>query len=101
MATISVEKTLKAAKNARIELKTSTELKEILRQAAQVAGVDLSAFILNTAFERAEEVLENQKRRELDEENWRTLNILIAEPASPTLALCALMRKNRDGKAIK
>ncbi|MBD2809723.1 DUF1778 domain-containing protein [Xenorhabdus sp. Vera] len=77
----------KEAKNARVELKTSTELKETLRQAAQVAGVDLSAFILNAAFERAEEVLENQKSRELDEENWRTLNMLIAEPASPIRAI--------------
>ncbi|MBD2780666.1 type II toxin-antitoxin system TacA family antitoxin [Xenorhabdus szentirmaii] len=101
MATISVKKPHKEVKNARVELKTSTELKETLRQAAQVAGVDLSAFILNAAFERAEEVLENQKRRELDEENWRNLNMLIAEPASPTLALRALMRKNKDGKATK
>ncbi|MCC8381912.1 DUF1778 domain-containing protein [Xenorhabdus sp. PB30.3] len=101
MATISVKKPHKEVKNARVELKTSTELKETLRQAAQVAGVDLSVFILNAAFERAEEVLENQKRRELDEENWRTLNMLIAEPESPTLALRALMRKNKDGKATK
>ncbi|CEE94918.1 conserved hypothetical protein [Xenorhabdus nematophila str. Anatoliense] len=58
-----------------------------MHQAAQVAGVDLSAFILNAAFERAEEVLENQKRRELDAENWRILNMLIAEPASPIKAI--------------
>ncbi|PHM58699.1 type II toxin-antitoxin system TacA family antitoxin [Xenorhabdus sp. KK7.4] len=101
MATISVTKPHKEVKNARVELKTSTELKETLRRAAQIAGVDLSVFILNAAFERAEEVLENQKRRELDEENWRTLNMLIAEPESPTLALRALMRKNKDGKATK
>ncbi|CDH33846.1 DUF1778 domain-containing protein [Xenorhabdus bovienii] len=66
-----------------------------------MAIVDLSAFILSAAFERAEEVLENQKCRELDEENWRTLNMLIAEPVSPTLALRALMRKNKDRKATK
>ena len=38
-----VDKTLK---NARVELKTSPDAKNKLREAAQAVGVDLSAFIL-------------------------------------------------------
>ena len=74
-----VDKTLK---NARVELKTSPDAKNKLREAAQAVGVDLSAFILSAAMERAE-----------------LMNQLIAEPAQPTLALKALMkRKNSDGR---
>ena len=57
-----VDKTLK---NARVELKTSPDAKNKLREAAQAVGVDLSAFILSAAMERAESVLDNQRRRDL------------------------------------
>lgn len=49
--------------------------------------------------ERAESVLDNQHRRELSNQSWELMNQLIAEPAQPTLALKALMkRKNSDGR---
>ena len=90
-----IDKTLK---NARVELKTSPDAKNKLREAAQAVGVDLSAFILSAAMERAESVLDNQ-RRELSNQSWELMNQLIAEPAQPTLALKALMkRKNSDGR---
>ena len=84
---------------ARVELKTSPDAKNKLREAAQAVGVDLSAFILSAAMERAESVLDNQRRRELSNQSWELMNQLIAEPAQPTLALKALMkRKNSDGR---
>lgn len=93
---------VKSTKNARVELKTSSDLKELLREAAMAAGLDLSAFILNAALERAESVLDNQRRRELSEQSWQQLNQLMSEPAAPTLALQALMRrKSKDGKYTK
>ena len=85
-------------KTARVELKTSPDLKDMLREAAAAAGLDLSAFILNAAIERAESVLDNQRRRELTTQGWQQLNELLAEPAAPTLALQALMRRKKDGK---
>ncbi|MDI3359751.1 DUF1778 domain-containing protein [Lelliottia sp. V89_10] len=86
----------KSMKNARVELKTSNDLKDVLREAAMAAGLDLSAFILNAALERAESVLENQRRRQLSEQSWQQLNQLISEPAAPTLALKALMRRRNS-----
>lgn len=85
-----VDKTLK---NARVELKTSPDAKNRLREAAQAVGLDLSAFILSAAMERAESVLDNQRRRELSNQSWELMNQLIAEPAQPTLALKALMKR--------
>lgn len=93
----------RGAKNARVELKTSSDLKEVLREAAVAAGLDLSAFILNAALERAESVLDNQRRRQVSEQSWQQINQLLSEPAAPTLALKALMRrrKDTDGKHTK
>ncbi|EJF7712666.1 MULTISPECIES: DUF1778 domain-containing protein [Providencia] len=85
-------------KNARVELKTSIDLKDLLREAAVAAGLDLSAFILNAALERAESVLDNQRRRQLSAQSWQQVNQLLSEPAAPTLALQALMRRKKDGR---
>ncbi len=86
----------KALKNARVELKTSSDAKNRLREAAEAVGLDLSAFILSAAMERAESVLDNQRRRELSNQSWELMNQLIAEPAQPTLALKALMRRKKS-----
>ncbi|EBF3227205.1 DUF1778 domain-containing protein [Salmonella enterica subsp. enterica serovar Derby] len=91
----------RSVKNARVELKTSSDLKNVLREAASAAGLDLSAFILNAALERAESVLDNQRRRVLSEKSWKQMNTLLTEPAAPTLALQALMRRNKNGSAEK
>ncbi|EIP3952700.1 DUF1778 domain-containing protein [Salmonella enterica] len=91
----------RSVKNARVELKTSSDLKDVLREAASAAGLDLSAFILNAALERAESVLDNQRRRVLSEKSWKQMNTLLTEPAAPTLALQALMRRNKNGSAEK
>lgn len=91
------EKTLK---NARVELKTSPDAKNVLREAAEAVGLDLSAFILSAAMERAESVLDNQRRRQLSNQSWELMNQLMSEPAQPTLALQALMRrKNTHGRS--
>jgi uncharacterized protein (DUF1778 family) len=91
----------RSVKNARVELKTSAELKDMLREAAAAAGLDLSAFILNAALERAESVLDHQRRRQLSTQSWQQVNQLLSEPAAPTLALQALMRRKKDGRHTK
>ncbi|MES4611893.1 MAG: DUF1778 domain-containing protein [Ewingella sp.] len=99
-ATLSNE--VRSVKNARVELKTSADIKDLLREAAAAAGLDLSAFILNAAMERAETVLDNQRSRQLSAQSWQEVNQLLSEPAAPTLALQALMRrKNSNGQSAK
>ena len=102
VAVLPMSSDLRPTKDARVELKTSSNSKDLLREAASAAGLDLSAFILSAALERAESVLDNQRRRELSEKSWQQVNQLLSEPAAPTLALKALMRrKKQDGKQSK
>ncbi|WP_369987266.1 DUF1778 domain-containing protein [Pseudomonas xanthosomatis] len=87
----------RAGKTARVELKTSDEAKDTLRQAAAAYGLDLSSFIISAAIERAEMVLERQRRRELSESGWTQLNEVLNSQSAPTPALVALMRgKSKD-----
>jgi len=86
----------RGTKNARVELKTSSALKDRLREAAAAVGLDLSVFILNAALERAETVLDNQRHRQLSVQSWQQINQLLSEPATPTPALQALMRRNKQ-----
>lgn len=88
----------RSTKSARVELKTNPELKELLREAAAAAGLDLSAFILNAALERAENVLDKQRHRQLAAQSWQQMNQLLAEPAAPTVALQELMQRKKNGR---
>ncbi|MEX6284501.1 DUF1778 domain-containing protein [Providencia hangzhouensis] len=97
-ASDELKNTRAGLKNARVELKTSTDHKYLLREAAVATGLDLSVFILNAALERAESVLDNQRRRKLSAQSWQQVNQLLSEPAAPTLALQALMRRKKDGR---
>jgi len=45
---------------------------------------------------RAGSVLDNQCCRQLSEASWQQVNQLLSEPAAPTQALQALMRRNKD-----
>jgi uncharacterized protein (DUF1778 family) len=42
-----------ALKQARMEFKTTEETKNLLSEAARLSGVDLTAFVINSAADRA------------------------------------------------
>lgn len=44
-------------KRARVELKTTPDMKSLLQSASMLEGVDLSAFVLGAAAEKARKVL--------------------------------------------
>jgi len=44
-------------KDARIEFKTSKELKSLLQGAANSLGMDLSSFLISTATQRAKDIM--------------------------------------------
>lgn len=85
---------LKAPKTARLELKTTDLAKETIRKAASLSGLDMTSFIMSSAFERAEAVLENFRRIEVSEQTFSRLQKILNEDktAKPTKALLNLMR---------
>lgn len=76
----SADMSLAIAKDTRVELRTSTDIKEKLRAAASLAGVDLSAFILMAATRAAQQALDEERMRVLNAKEWELLNNAINSP---------------------
>ncbi|MFI8319469.1 DUF1778 domain-containing protein [Kosakonia cowanii] len=82
---------LAGAKDTRVELRTSVDIKEKLREAASLVGVDMSAFILMAATRAAQQALDEQRMRVLSEQEWNHLNEVMNSPRQPGDKLRALM----------
>ena len=76
---------------ARMEFKTTEQVKNLLIEAASMSGVDLTAFVINAAAERTRAVLEECARIELDAEAHARFAAALANPPQPTDALRDLM----------
>jgi len=86
---------LKAPKNARLELKTTEFAKDFIKTAAAASGLDMTAFIIASAFEKAEAVMEKQSRLQLSSKAYDRLNEILNETEDnvrPTPELIKLMR---------
>ena len=80
-----MEATLK--KNARLELKTTPETKELITFAAAALGMDASAFLLNDAVKRAKKVLLEQSTIRLSRQTQLRFAELMQNPPKPTDAM--------------
>ncbi len=80
-----------ALKNARMELKTTKRLKEMLNSAASLAGQDLTSFVLASAEERAKSVLSEYQSLSLSHKEQLSFMAALTKPSRPTKALKELM----------
>ncbi|QEI08826.1 DUF1778 domain-containing protein [Pigmentiphaga aceris] len=84
-----------AIKDARLELKTTKETKELLTKAALLDGMDLSSFMLASAMKQARATLQNHSIITLSAEGQaRLVELLHAQP-EPTEAMKALRKLPR------
>lgn len=78
-------------KRARMELKTTDAAKEMLSLAAAMDGMDLTAFILGPAMDKARKVLTEHASISLTREGQEKLANLLLDAAPPTDAMRELM----------
>ena len=78
-------------KDARMELKTTNSMKEMLKTAAALAGQDLTSFVLASAEEHAKSVLADYQSLSLSREEQVRFMDVLANPAKPPEALKELM----------
>lgn len=77
-------------KPARIELKTSPEVKELLERAATISGINLTAFIINNVRDKALAIVESEKTIQLNQQAWAQFEAILDNPRKATPALKAL-----------
>ncbi|EGR1568854.1 TPA: DUF1778 domain-containing protein [Vibrio parahaemolyticus] len=90
-------------KMARLDLKTNQLVKSQLEEAAMLSGVNLTAFILNAASEKAREVMSFNSSTQLSNTQWSNLNEILLNPpteATPELKALLKRRRTKDGSAI-
>lgn len=78
-------------RQARMELKTTFDAKELLNRAAALDGMDLTSFVLGSAIERARKVVSDHALILLTKSGQATLAGLLAHPAPATDAMNQLM----------
>lgn len=80
-------------KNARVDIKTSSDAKALLEKAARSLGTTLSAFMLDSSIVRAREILAQSQLIQLNEkEGLRFINAL-ENPPKPNEKLKSLFQK--------
>ena len=98
------DESLSTTKSARLEIKTTDFAKEFIKRAASISGLDMTAFIMTSAFEKAQAVMENYRKIEVSEQAFSRLQEILREDesAEPTEALTNLMRgKHEDRRDAK
>ncbi len=83
--------TTQGLRQARMEFKTTADMKVLLSQAAALDGLDLTSFVLGSAIEKARKVLSEHARITLAKEGQAALARLLVRPSQPTTAMKELM----------
>ena len=80
-------------KEHRLHLRASEREVSTISRAAESAGVSVSAFILESAAERAERILADQTHFVLSEKQWKSFTRALDEPARHLPRLKKLLRE--------
>ncbi|MFM5392913.1 DUF1778 domain-containing protein [Aeromonas veronii] len=84
-------------RNSRIELKTNSDIKDVLRHAATSCGVDLTSFILQAAAEKARQILLESQVLFLSSSMFDKVNDSINNPPAPSASLLTLLAEDTFG----
>jgi uncharacterized protein (DUF1778 family) len=80
-------------KEHRFHLRASESEVSTITRAAESAGVSVSAFILESAAERAERILADQTHFVLSGKQWKAFTNALDQPARPLPRLKKLLRE--------
>jgi uncharacterized protein (DUF1778 family) len=78
-------------RQARMEFKTTPDMKDLLSQAAALDGLDLTSFVLGPAIEKARKVLSEHASIALCKQGQAALVQMLQTPQQPTQAMNDLM----------
>lgn len=78
-------------RQARMELRTSESMKELMVKAASLDGMDLTAFVLGSAIEKARQVVRDHANINLSNQGQLNLAQALKNSGQTTVALKELM----------
>ena len=90
---VSKKATAQAARGDRIDFRVSPKTKDLLVRAATLRGSNLTAFVLESAQERAVELIERYEQLRLTNRDRDRLLAALDQPPAPAEALRQAFRK--------
>jgi len=78
-------------KDARVEFKTTSEIKELLQKAANSLGMDLSSFLVSVATQKAKEIVKEDTLLTLNKSEWERFQKYLNSKKEPSKELQELM----------
>ena len=78
-------------KDARVEFKTTKEIKILLQEGANALGMDLTNFLVSVATQKAKALLLEDKILKLSKDEWKNFEEQLKNRAKPTKELKNLM----------
>jgi uncharacterized protein (DUF1778 family) len=75
--------TLRAPRSRRLNIRTSAQQEELMRQGARERGESLTDFIIRSACAEAEQALADQRRFSLSADQWNAFVAALDRPAQP------------------
>lgn len=79
--------------NARLNLRTTPHAKAIIEQASDLMGVSVSNFVIEQAYYKAVEVVENTQRIRLNPTEWENAIKLLDNPPKANANMKALFER--------
>ena len=76
---------------ARINFRTSAELKTLIERAASITGATVSSYISQTMFEASSRIVSDTDTLMMSQEAFEAFVGVCENPPEPTEALCKLM----------
>ena len=85
-----------AKKNARLDVRLSSEHKKTIDSAAQAVGLRVSEFIVSHALAAAADILVEQNKVALSQRDWEHFQALLAAETEPTQAATQAARRYNE-----
>ncbi|MDF1654452.1 MAG: DUF1778 domain-containing protein [Coxiellaceae bacterium] len=82
-------------RSARLDIRTTEAAKKMIEDAASYLGTTTSAFVLETAMEKASIILQRSKTIELSAEEGKKFAQLLANPPKPNKKLKQLFARHQ------
>lgn len=79
--------------NERINIRTTSQAKATIEKASAITGVSVSSFIVDSAYQKAVETIENSQRIVLSNEEWQNAVNLLENPPEPNDKMKALFKR--------
>ena len=79
--------------NERISIRTTAQAKSAIEKASSLTGVSVSHFMVEVAYQKALETIENSQRIVLADSQWVNAVALLDNPPTPNTKMAALFEQ--------